>query len=102
MHVSAVVVGIVLLSRSALTMATSIVVFNNFTEVKIHTYFHLRLPPVRNVHRVDGVAVVSLTANVDVCLIINKCKCAGTQRRLYLLSMEPHMVIGLRIPRLSG
>ena len=28
------------------------------------------LPPVRNVHRVDGVAVVSLTAHVDVYLII--------------------------------
>ena len=27
------------------------------------------LPPVRNVHRVDGVAVVSLTAHVDVYLI---------------------------------
>ena len=34
MHVTAVVVGIVLLSRSALSMATSIVVFNNFTEVR--------------------------------------------------------------------
>ena len=28
------------------------------------------LPPVRNVHRVDGVAVVSLTAHVDVYLLI--------------------------------
>ena len=30
----------------------------------------VHLPPVRNVHRVDGVAVVSLTAYVDVYLII--------------------------------
>ena len=30
----------------------------------------VHLPPVRNVHRVDGVAVVSLTAHVDVYLII--------------------------------
>ena len=29
----------------------------------------VHLPPVRNVHRVDGVAVVSLTAHVDVYLI---------------------------------
>ena len=27
-------------------------------------------PPVRNAHRVDGVAVVSITAHVDVYLII--------------------------------
>ena len=30
----------------------------------------LHLPPARNVHRVDDVAVVSLTAHVDVYLII--------------------------------
>ena len=32
----------------------------------------VHLPPVRNVHRVDGMAVVSLTAYVDVYLIITK------------------------------
>ena len=31
----------------------------------------VHLPPARNAHRVDGVAVVSLTAYVDVYLIMN-------------------------------
>ena len=35
----------------------------------------VHLPPVRNVHRVDGVAVVSLTAHVDVYLIIKAHYC---------------------------
>ena len=35
----------------------------------------VHLPPVRNVHRVDGVAVVSLTAYVDVYLIITVESC---------------------------
>ena len=36
----------------------------------ITTRYIVHLPPVRNVHRADGVAVVSLTAHVDVYLLI--------------------------------
>ena len=55
----------------------------------------VHLPPVRNVHRVDGVAVVSLTAHVDVYLIIKAHYCHYNTHHYnttfgFFLSKVPH------------